>query len=87
MTRMDVLTFTDTRRRLKDVMDRVAEDHVPTLVTRQKAEPVVMVSLADWNAMEETLHLMASRANAGRLLESAAEMDAAGGVERGLLDA
>lgn len=84
---MDVLTFTDTRKRLKDVMDRVADDHVPTLVTRQKADPVVMVSLADWTAMEETLHLMASRANAERLLASIAEMDAGDGAEHGLIDA
>jgi antitoxin YefM len=83
---MDVLTFTDTRKRLKDVMDRVVEDHVPTLVTRQKAEPVVMVSLADWNAMEETLHLMASRTNAERLMESVAEMDAGGGAEHDLIE-
>lgn len=83
---MDVLTFTDTRKRLKDVMDRVVEDHVPALVTRQKAEPVVMVSLADWNAMEETLHLMASRVNAERLLESVAEMDAGKGAEHELIE-
>jgi antitoxin YefM len=84
---MDVLTFTDTRKRLKDVMDRVVDDHVPTLVTRQKADPVVMVSLADWTAMEETLHLMASRANTERLLDSIAEMDAGNGADRGLIDA
>jgi len=83
---MDVITFTDTRANLKDVMDRVVEDHAPVLVTRQKAEPVVMVSLADWNAMEETLHLMASRANAARLLESVAEMDAGRGAERDLIE-
>lgn len=83
---MDVLTFTDTRQNLKDVMDKVVNDHAPVLITRQKAEPVVMVSLADWNAMEETMHLLASRTNAARLMESVAQLDAGRGTERELID-
>jgi antitoxin YefM len=83
---MNVLTFTDTRANLKDVMDRVVNDHTPVLITRQTAEPVVMVSLADWNAMEETMHLLASRTNATRLLESVAELEAGGGAEHGLIE-
>lgn len=83
---MDVLTFTDTRQNLKDVMDKVVNDHAPVLITRQKAEPVVMVSLADWNAMEETMHLMASRTDAARLMESVAQLDAGQGTERELIE-
>lgn len=83
---MDVRTFTDTRQNLKDVMDRVVEDHAPVVVTRQSAESVVMVSLTDWNAMEATMHLMASRTNASRLMDSIAEMDADDGVERDLIE-
>ncbi|WP_411288624.1 type II toxin-antitoxin system Phd/YefM family antitoxin [Phenylobacterium sp.] len=82
---MDVVTFTDTRQNLKDVMDRVVDSHSPILVTRQKAEPVVMVSLADWNALEATMHLLSSRQNASRLLEAIDELDAGGGTERDLL--
>ena len=82
---MDALTFTDTRANLKDVMDRVVNDHAPVLVTRQKADAVVMVSLADWNAMQETMHLVSSRANAARLTDSRAEMNAGGAVERDLI--
>lgn len=82
---MDALTFTDTRANLKDVMDRVVNDHAPVLVTRQKADAVVMVSLADWNAMQETMHLVSSRANAARLMESLTEMNAGGAAEHGLI--
>jgi antitoxin YefM len=81
---MKVFTFTDTRQNLKDVMDRVVEDHTPVIVTRQKAESVVMVSLADWNAMEETARLLSSPANAARLAEAIAQLDAGKGVEREL---
>jgi len=73
---MDALTFADARANLMDVMDRVVNDHAPVLVTRQKAEAVVMVSLTDWNAMQETMHLVSSRANAARLIESLTEMNA-----------
>lgn len=83
---MDVLTYSDTRANLKDVMDRVVNDRTPVVVTRQKAEAVVMVSLADWSAMEETLHLLSSPKNAERLREAIAELDAGGGVERELIE-
>ena len=83
---MNVVTFTDTRANLKDVMERVVADHAPVVISRQQAEAVVMVSLADWNAIEETMHLVSSPANAARLMESLAEMDAGAAVERGLIE-
>ncbi|HEY2709976.1 MAG TPA: type II toxin-antitoxin system prevent-host-death family antitoxin [Caulobacteraceae bacterium] len=82
---MDVLTYSDTRANLREVMDRVVEDHQPVVITRQKAEAVVMVSLADWNAIEETLRLLSSPANAERLMDAVAELEAGGGAERELL--
>jgi len=83
---MDVLTYSDTRANLKDVMDRVVEDRAPVIITRQKAEAVVMVSLADWNAMEETLHLLSTPVNAERLRASVRELDAGGGTEREIIE-
>lgn len=82
---MDVLSFTDTRQNLKDVMDRVVRDHTPVVVTRQKAESVVMVSLADWNAMEETARLLSAPKNAERLVEAIAQLEAGRGTERDLI--
>lgn len=84
---MDVISYSETRARLKDVMKRVVDDRSPVVVTRRKAEAVVMVSLSDWNAMEETLHLLSSPANAARLKASVAQLDAGKGVERKLADA
>ena len=43
-----------------------------------------MVSLSDWNAMEETLHLLLTPANAARLAEGVAQLDAGDGGERDL---
>lgn len=82
---MDVVSYTDARANLKAVMDRVVNDRTHVVVTRQKAEAVVMVSLDDWNAMEETLHLLSSKKNAERLRESIAQLEAGKGVERELI--
>lgn len=83
---MDVLSYTDTRAHLKEVMDRVVADRAPVVISRQKGEAVVMVSLADWNAIEETMHLLSSEANAGRLKSAIGQLDAGKGEARGLIE-
>ena len=83
---MDVISYSDTRERLKEVMDRVVADHQPVVISRQKAESVVMVSLADWHSIEETMHLLSSPTNAARLKASIQELDAGKGIERQLIE-
>jgi antitoxin YefM len=83
---MDVLTYSDTRANLKEVMDRVVADHNPVVITRQKAEAVVMVSLADWNAMEETAYLLSDPETAAELRESIRQLETGQGVERTLIE-
>jgi antitoxin YefM len=83
---MNVISYTDTRERLKDVMDQVVENHEPVVISRQKAESVVMVSLADWHAMEETMHLLSSPKNAARLKASMDELNAGGGTVQQLIE-
>ncbi len=83
---MDVLSYSDTRARLKEVMDGVVENRAPVVVTRKRGEAVVMVSLADWNGMEETLRLMSNPANAVRLADAIRQLEAKGGAERTLIE-
>jgi len=73
---MQVLTFTQARAGLKQTMDDVCRDHEPAVITRQRGEPVVMISLEDYNGMQETLYLLSSSANARRLRESLDEVRA-----------
>ncbi|MBC2667934.1 type II toxin-antitoxin system Phd/YefM family antitoxin [Novosphingobium piscinae] len=82
---MDVISYSDTRAHLKDVMDRVVADRAPVVISRQKAESVVMVSLADWNAMEETLHLLSTPANRARLTTAVQQLDGGEGEARDLI--
>ena len=81
---MDVLTYSDARANLKDVMDRVVGDKTHVVVTRQKAEAIVMVSLSEWNAIAETTHLLSSPENAARLRRSIQQMNDGKGTEREL---
>ena len=81
---MDVLNFSETRARLKAVMDQVVRDREPVVISRKNGEAVVMVSLADWNATEETTHLLSQKANAGRLAAAIATLDAGKGEDHEL---
>jgi len=83
---MEVISYTEARGNLKDLMDRVVADKTEVVVTRQKAEAVVMVSLAEWNSISETLHLLSSPKNAVRLRRSIRQMNAGKGVEHDLIE-
>jgi antitoxin YefM len=82
---MRVTSYSDLRRNLSAALDRVAEYREPLIITRDRGKPTaVLMSLEDYSALGETQHLLASPANAKRLLESIAELDASGGVEKTL---
>ena len=57
---MKALTYSHTRQHLAEVMRQVNEDRAPVIVTTQRGEPVVIMSLADYNALEETAYLTRS---------------------------
>jgi antitoxin YefM len=83
---MQSLSVSETRANLKAVLDRVVADKAPIAITRSKGEGVVMVSESEWASIEETLYLLQSPANAKRLLDSVAELDAGKGEERQLIE-
>lgn len=67
---MDAITYTAARENLASTMDRVCNDHSPVIITRNRDQAVVMLSLEDFEALEETAYLLRSPANARRLLDS-----------------
>ncbi len=84
---MNVINFSDTRANLKSVMDQVVRDRTPVVVSRKNGESVVMVSLADWNATEETTYLLSQKVNATRLGDAIKELGADQGEEHKLSEA
>ena len=83
---MDTISYTSARANLASTMEKVCNDHAPVIITRKSESPVVMMSLEDYEAMEETTYLLRSPANARQLLESIAELEAGGGKERELIE-
>lgn len=82
---MNILTFTEARASLKTVMDDVCKDHAPTVISRVNGEHVVMLSLADFNSMTETMYLLGSTNNASCLMESIAQLKAGKAQQRDLI--
>ena len=81
---MDAMTYTTLRANLASTMDRVCNDHEALIISRNGDQAVVMLSLEDYKALEETAYLLRTPANAKRLLSAAAQLDADKGTEREL---
>jgi len=73
---MNTISYTSARSNLSKTMQKVCEDHSPVVITRSNSEPVVMISLSDYESMKETQYLLRSPANAARLAESIDEIEA-----------
>ena len=67
---MKAMTYTAARENLATTIDRVCNDRDPVIITRKRDQAVVMISLEDYEALEETAYLLRSPANAKRLMES-----------------
>ena len=81
---MEAISYTNARSNLAKTMEKVCEDHDPVIITRRNESSVVMMSLEDYQALEETAYLLRSPKNARRLLESIAQLESGGGTEREL---
>ena len=83
---MDAISYTVARANLAKTMEQVCNDHAPVIITRKREASVVMISLEDYQAMEETAYLLRSPANARHLLESIAELETGKGIQQELME-
>lgn len=83
---MDAITYSAARATLAATMDRVCNEHEPVIITRNGTQSVVLLSLADYNSMEETAYLLQSPKNARKLLASIARIEAGKGKARKLVE-
>jgi antitoxin YefM len=56
-------------------MKKATDDREPITITRNGHEPVVVLSMNEYESMEETLHLLSSPANAERLRQGLADFE------------
>lgn len=83
---MDAITYSTARAKLADTMNRVCEDNEPIIITRNDEQAVVLMSLEDFNSLEETAYLLRSPKNAKRLIESINALESGNAVERSLIE-
>lgn len=84
---MNAMSVTELRKNLAAAIDRVTADHDYTIITREGGKPAaVLMSLEDFASWQETEYLLRSPANAARLREAIAELDAGGGQVRELIE-
>jgi len=83
---MDAISYTTARQNLAATIKKVIDEHEPVIITRPKAGAVVMMSLDDFNSLQETMYLLGGSANAEHLRQSIADLTAGKGLEVGLED-
>ena len=83
---METVTYTEARKNLAKTMEKVCDDHAPVVITRQKADPVVLISLEEYHSLEETAYLLRSPKNTARLVQAIEEIEAGKAKERQLLE-
>jgi len=79
---MDAITYSSARANLANTMNRVCEDHEAIIITRNSQQSVVMLSLEDYQSLQETAYLLRSPTNAKRLLCATAQLNSGKGVVR-----
>ena len=73
---MEVISYTTARQHFAKTMDDVCQNHTPIVITRSNTDPVVMISLKDFNSLQETSYLLKSKNNAKRLYAAIDEIEA-----------
>ncbi len=73
---MNAVAYSNARKQFANIMEKVCDDHDPVIITREDGDPVVMMSLEDYNSIEETMYLVRGPANAAHLRASVAEFEA-----------
>lgn len=83
---MESISYTSARSNLAKTMEQVCNDHAPVAITRKGQGAVVLISMDDYQALEETAYLLRSPKNARRLIEAVGQLEEGEGMERELLE-
>lgn len=83
---METMAYSNVRQNLAKSMEKVCDEHEPLIITRKNANSVVMLSLDDYNAMEETMYLLKNTANAQHLMASINEFEQGNYQKQELID-
>lgn len=80
------ITYSEARQKLSETMMQAVEGSEPVLITRQNGDDCVLMSLKEYNALEETFHLLRSPENARRLMQSIEQLNTGQSLERDIIE-
>lgn len=83
---MTVVTVNEAKRTLDSIIEKVVSDAEPTVIRTESGQQIVMVSLEEYNAWQETSYLLSNPANAAHLRQSIAEAQRGDLVAHDLID-
>jgi len=72
---MDPIPYTRLRNELARVLDKINEDRSTVIITRRRGRPAVLMSMDEYSALQETVHLLRSPRNAARLREAREQVE------------
>ena len=73
---MQAITVNQAIQNFAEFMDEVSDNHEPLIITHDDHKAVVLISLDDFNAWQETDYLTRSTANAQDLLQAVQDINA-----------
>ena len=83
---MDAINYSDLRQNLKKYFDYVYHDHETLIVTRKNNENVIILSVDDYNSLNETQYLLSTKNNAEHLDESLDQLRSGKGLKKELIE-
>ncbi len=84
---MQAMHQSAARENFTAILDAATEDHDEVIITRSGGKSsAVVISLAEYNSMKETAHLLGNPANAAWLAKGIAQYRAGEGEVRELVD-
>lgn len=83
---MRTMSYSESRARYAETLNSVVDNREEVVITRAGHEPVVIVSLDDYESLKETAYLLRSPENARRLLTAIERLESGGGTARDLVE-
>jgi len=83
---MRTMTYSESRAHYAETLSAVVDDREEIVITRAGHEPVVMVSLDEYESLKETAYLLRNPANARRLLGSIERLESGRGTVNDLTE-
>ena len=83
---MRTMTYSESRAHYAETLSAVVDDREEVIITRAGHEPVVIVSLDEYESLKETAYLLRNPENARRLLGSIDRLESGKGVVRDLAE-